>query len=336
MSNWEHVVGHEWAVQMLSAAIQNGRIGHAYLFTGPDHIGKTTLAKTFAQAVNCREPDAPCGGCRTCQLIDSGRHMDMRLVEPEVSGRGKLTLKIDTIRQLQQDLQLSAYEARYKVAIINRFDAATDGAANAFLKTLEEPPRNVILMLTATDADTLLSTISSRCRTINLRPLSIDQIEQALTTRWQVPQETATLLAHLSDGRLGWAVDAAQDASILATRSEQLNWLHEAVQGRLVDRFSLAEKLSRKQDTLPDLLQTWLSWWRDATVLAQYADPLAAPVTLSNLDENGRLREFAARWPADQVLNSLKHTHDALWQLERNANTRLVMENLLMTYPRQP
>ncbi|MCP5098514.1 MAG: hypothetical protein GY943_23435, partial [Chloroflexi bacterium] len=111
MSNWKNVIGHEWAVQMLSSGIANGRLGHAYLITGPDHVGKTTLARTFAQALNCEATnlvERPCGECRTCRLIELGRHPDIRMVEPEVSGRGKLTLKIDAIRQLQQDLNLSA------------------------------------------------------------------------------------------------------------------------------------------------------------------------------------------------------------------------------------
>ncbi|MCA9945206.1 MAG: hypothetical protein KC449_17095, partial [Anaerolineales bacterium] len=127
MSTWEAIVGHAWAVDMLASGLANGRLGHAYLITGPEQVGKTTLARTFAQALNCEAPEAerPCGQCRPCKLIATDRHPDVKFVSPEVSGRGKLTLKIEAIRQLQQDLTLSAYEARYKVAILERFDAAT-------------------------------------------------------------------------------------------------------------------------------------------------------------------------------------------------------------------
>lgn len=333
MSNWDSIVGHEWAVNLLQKAIVHQRVGHAYLFTGPDHIGKSTLARVFAQAVNCRELDAPCGNCRSCKLIGAGRHMDMRVLSPDVSGRGKLSIKIDAIRQLQQDLLLSAYEAKKKIALIERFDTTTDGAANAFLKTLEEPPNNVILLLTANDADTLLPTIASRCRTVNLRPLPTPLIEQTLGTRWQVPQEKASLLAHLSDGRLGWAVNAAQDDALLEARATQLAALHDALDGNRVVRFAIADKLSRKPEQLPSLLQTWLSWWRDLTQLVQYDNPAAANVPLTNLDENGRLRDLATRWTPQQALTALKHTNLSLQHLERNANTRLVLENLLLQYP---
>lgn len=334
MTNWGNIVGHAWAVEMLKQGLANGRLGHAYLITGPEQVGKTTLARTFAQALNCEaaEGERPCGQCRPCKLIAIDRHPDVKLVQPEVSARGKLTLKIETIRQLQQDLNLSAYEARYKIAILQRFDAATIGAANAFLKTLEEPPGKVILLLTATDADMLLPTISSRCRTLNLRPLPTDLIEQSLATRWQVPAEKATLLAHLADGRLGWAVQAAEDETVLQTRAEQLANLHEALAGQRVLRFQLADKLARKPEALPGLLKIWLSWWRDLTLLSQRR---GQPITLllTNIDEVTKMEPLAAAWDAAQITASLNQTNDALWQLEHNANIRLMLENLLLAYP---
>lgn len=332
MTAWNTLIGHDWAVQHFVDGMRNGRLGHAYLITGPDHVGKTTLCRLLAQAMNCERAPAerPCGQCRTCRLIAADRHPDVQLIAPEVSGRGKLTLKIETIRDLQQDLNLSAYEARTKVAILQRFDAATDGAANAFLKTLEEPPGNVLLLLTANDADTLLPTIASRCRTLNLRPLPTDLIEESLATRWQVKAGDAHLLAHLADGRLGWAVQAAQDNSVLDARRAHLQQLYAALDGRRVARFDVADKLSRKAEELPAVLQTWLSWWRDLNLLAQQN---GQTTVITNVDEDGRLRELAQRWSKDAALASLKQTNLALWQLERNANTRLVLENLLLTYP---
>jgi DNA polymerase-3 subunit delta' len=335
MSNWNHVIGHDWAVEMLMKAMQHGRIGHAYLITGPDQVGKTTLARTLAQALNCEaegEEERPCGRCRPCMLIGTDRHPDVKLILPEVSGRGKLTLKIETIRQLQQDLNLSAYEAKHKIDILKRFDAATIGAANAFLKTLEEPPPKVVLMLTAATADALLPTIASRCRTLNLRPLPVESIEQSLTTRWRVPEEKAHLLAHLADGRIGWAVQAAEDETILQARDAHLAQLQTALDGSHVARFQLADKLARKPEALPDILKTWLSWWRDVTLLSQEnGQPLNTAVT--NIDHLAQLQTRAHAWDKKETFTSLKQTSQALWQLERNANARLVLENLLLAYP---
>ncbi|MCP4425957.1 MAG: DNA polymerase III subunit delta' [Chloroflexi bacterium] len=340
-TNWQSIIGHDWAVQLLAGAIEHDRVGHAYLITGPEHVGKTTLARTFAQALNCEaggkaqaasgKSSAPCGECRACKLIANDRHLDVRLVEPEVSGRGKLSIKIETIRELTHGLSLAAFEARRKVAILSRFDTATIGASNAFLKTLEEPPRNVALLLTATDADTLLPTISSRCRTIGLRPLPTETIEQALATRYHVPADDAHLLAHLADGRIGWAIQAAQDAAILDARAENIDWLHEALRGNRVARFALADKLARKPERLPAILQDWLSWQRDLTVLTQGI--ARNGVALTNIDQQAELERHSRAWTPEQALASLKQTNLALWQLERNANTRLVLENLLLIFP---
>jgi len=318
-------------VDMLATAVEQEQVGHAYLFTGPAHVGKTTLARMFAQALTCREATKPCGRCRTCSLISDDRHPDVRLVEPETSGRGKLTLKIEAIRDLQHELNLAAYEAPRKVAILRRFDAATTGAANAFLKTLEEPPSNVVLLLTAESTDALLPTITSRCRIIALRPLPAELIEQSLRTRWRVAEEEAHLLAHLADGRLGWAVRATQEPDILRARETHLDQLREALGGGRVTRFVLADKLARKPEQLPNILQQWLSWWRDLNLLAQRPTRNSIPIT--NIDRQAELEQLAQSCTRDQALASLKQTSLALWQLERNANTRLVVENLLLTYP---
>jgi DNA polymerase-3 subunit delta' len=334
MSEWHKIVGHEWAVEILQAAIEHDRVGHAYLISGPSQVGKGTLARTFAQALNCTVADPaarPCGRCRACTLIAAGRHPDVKNVAGESSGRGKITLKIDQIRQLQSDLNLTAAEAQIKVAIVDGFEAANQSAANAFLKTLEEPPGNVVLILTATAADTLLPTITSRCRVIALRPLPADVIESALIERWNVEPAQARILASVSDGRLGLAVTLAQKPALLEERDAHLDLLHEVFELNRVDRFAAAERLARQPEELPDLLRFWLGYWRDLALIATAGRETDA---LVNVDQLDRLLTYAGIWPAETILGGLRRTEQALWQLERNANTRLVMENLLLAYPR--
>lgn len=329
MSEWQKIIGHEWAVEMLAGAIQHDRIGHAYLITGPAQVGKTTLAITFAMALNClSDGTRPCGTCRPCTLIASGKYPDVSMVEPEISNRGKKTIKIDTMRDLQRKLQLAAVEARYKIGIISEFDAANTNAANAFLKTLEEPPGETVLILTATEADALLDTIKSRCRVVGVRPIPTEQIQQALVTRWHVSAEQAHLLAHLANGRLGWAVDASQDPALIQLRLDQLTLLHEILGSNIVSRFKHAEKLAKQPDKLFDLLNIWLTWWRDLVLLFNDSE------NLINIDERTRLEQLMAIWPAEDILTSLNQTKSTLWQLERNVNIRLALENLFLTYPK--
>lgn len=339
MNSWDRIVGHEWAVDLLRGAIIHDRVGHAYLITGPRQIGKATLARTFAMALNCQAEavaDRPCGRCRPCTLIADGRHPDVRLLLPEVSGRGKQTLKIDQIRGLQQELSLTATEARYKIAILKQFDAANPSAANAFLKTLEEPPGHVILLLTAAEADSLLPTITSRCRTIALRPLPAETIEQVLQSRYQVEPEQARLLAHVANGRLGWAIQAVQEPTLLEERQSHMELLKEVLAATRVGRFDIAEKLARQPESLPDVLQTWLSWWRDLTILHWSGAVSNGHSQITNIDYLAWLQNLARSYSAPQATTGLKRTEKSLWALEHNANARLVLENLFLKYPLSP
>ncbi len=332
MNAWDAIVGHEWAVHVLQTALRQRRVGHAYLFTGPAQVGKTTLARTLAQALLCTETHPagrPCGVCRACRLTAAGRHPDLLLIEPEISGRGKATLKIETIRQLQQGLQLAPYEGAYKIAILSQFDAANPNAANAFLKTLEEPPPSVILLLTALAADNVLETIRSRCRVLALRPTPASVIADALQHRGLASVEQARLLAHLAHGRFGWASSAAQDRSLLATRTFQLDQLRQALDSGRRPRFQLATQLASQPENLPPLLETWISWWRDV-LLAAHGDPAEA---FTNLDRVEEVHDLAQRWPADAIGAALRATQTALWQLDHNVNTQLVLEGLLLQFP---
>lgn len=330
MNAWNEIIGHEWAVEVLADAIEHQRVGHAYLITGIEQVGKATLARTFAMALNCREAKRPCGKCRSCQLIKASRHPDVAVVTPETNKRGKLSLKIETIRELQRSLQLAAYEGLYKIAIIERFDAATLGAANAFLKTLEEPPRNVILILTAIDADSMLDTIKSRCRVVAVRPIPTNTIYQSLVTKWHVPHDQAHLLAHLADGKLGWAVDAATNANLLEQRQARIDQLQTILAGNRVLRFKSAEKLSRTPDQLAPLLNQWITWWRDLFLLSQKT---GSDDVLVNIDLRDQLEQLAHKWKEAAIIGSLRKSAEAIRHLEQNANTRLVLENLFLTYP---
>lgn len=331
-AHWQ-LIGHNWAVELLQGAIKHQRLGHAYLITGPNQIGKTTLARKFAQALNCQSDyleNRPCGVCRPCKLIAQDRHSDVRLVLPELTGRGQLTIKIDQIRELQKELNLGAREARYKVAILRQFDSANNNAANAFLKTLEEPPPNVMLILTASEADGMLPTINSRCRTLPLRPVPTALIQFALENQWQQHPDQAKQLAHFANGRLGWAIQALQDEKLLQVRQTQMALLDQALQEKRVGRFAIVDKLATKPETLPILLEQWLSWWRDLLLLLVGQEQEEQVI---NVDYLGRLQELAQQWTQSQILTALHQTKLAVWQLERNGNAKLVLENLMLKYP---
>ncbi len=330
-------------MRALASSLVNERTTHAYLFTGPHAIGKTTLARALAQAWNCPSATYPCGECVACQKIARDRHPDVQIIEgvpvgykfdeksppppPRANDWERRMLKIDQIRAVQHDISRAPFEGRWRVVILRRFEEANEEAANAFLKTLEEPPSHTRLILTARDASLLLPTIASRCQVFALRPLTPAQIETALVER-QVDHETARLLAHLSGGRLGWAVRAAANPTMLNARREYLDTLNTALTEGRAERLLRAEALAKKSDELPELLDVWLGWWRDV-LLVHHGES----ARITNVDRQSQLDEQATRYSLAQIKNTLQAIRVTARYLTQNVNARLALEVLLLNLP---
>ncbi len=340
---WQ-VIGHDWAVRALDHAVSSGKLAHALLLTGPHGAGKTTLARALARRLQCASRAAPCGECLSCVKIAKNISPDVRLVEgvptgwkfdrdgpaapPRANDRERRTLRIDQIRELGPWLATAPFESRYKIVILRRFEEAQEEAANAFLKTLEEPPSNVFLLLTAQDASLLLPTISSRTQRIALRPPATAQVERALIEKWQVNPAEARLLARVSGGRIGWAVRAASDRTVMETRAEGLASLRQLLAEGRAERLGRADELGHDTLALRGLLELWLTWWRDLLLLQSGDEG-----RVTNVDLPEALAAQAARWPTAEVETALQATRDALRQLEQNANGRLVMQVLALRLP---
>jgi DNA polymerase-3 subunit delta' len=318
-----HTLGHAWAINLLQRAVTHP--SHAYLFVGPAHIGKLTLAQDFARALNCTGDAAPCNVCRACQKIANGQHPDVRLVRrlPD-----KTEIVVDQLRELQNELSLRPYEAQWRIAIIENMHEANASAANAFLKTLEEPNPQVIILLTAHHPEALLPTIRSRCQIIPLRPLPINQVEQALLERQHIEPERARLLARLSGGRIGWALDVSSDEELLAQRNAQLQELLETLSRGRSARIELAGRLSRNDETTIEALDLWLSWWRDLLLVkGQCADAIV------NADYHERLARDATHLDLAAIQKYIGAIQRARQHVEQNVNARLALEVMLLTAP---
>lgn len=326
--NWG-ILGHEWAVELLREHLLQGRLKHAYLFTGPPGIGRRTLALRLAQTINCQqpiEPATPCLACRACRQFETMKHPDLLITQAEQVGG---VLKVDQIRELQHRLALAPYEARYKIALLLRFEEAHPSAANALLKTLEEPPERVIMLLTAQSSESLLPTIASRCEVIRLRPLPYTQVATGLQDEWDVPMEQAALLGHISNGRPGYALKLTRHEELLEQRQAWLDDLQKLLSSKRVARFAYADSITKdKNFPITDLLQTWLSYWRDILLLTT-----GAHVPLANIDRQVELEQLAGRVSIQTARRIIQAAERTLQLLDRNINARLAMEVFLLDLP---
>ncbi len=320
---WQ-TIGHAWAVQHLTRAIANKRLAHANLLTGPANIGKSYLARELAAALTCRDEDSPCGSCRHCTRIQADIHPDVLFVEPEDA-----TLKIDQIRRIQYELSLRPVEGPRRICILTQFETSTTEAANALLKTLEEPPTHATLVLTALDASLLLPTIVSRCRVLPLRPVPPQTITDALVNHYQADPIEAEEIALLSGGRIGWAISAILDRSLTEERRQDVEALLELVpQGRAA-RIKLAETIA-KRDDVHGTIYTWQTVWRDMMFVSAGCEELA--VNRAHLE---RLRELAANIKIEQSSRAAARAQEAIDQIDHNVNPRLAVEAMLLSWNHQ-
>jgi DNA polymerase-3 subunit delta' len=338
-TSW-NIVGHRWAVDHLQGSITRNRVAHAYLFAGPAGIGKGTLALRFAQALICERGDGtPCLVCRTCKRVEHGNHPDVRTISLATQAAAQKPdetrareLKIDTVREWQRDIDLRPFEASRRVFILDDADTLTDQAANAMLKTLEEPPPYAVLILVAHGIAGLLPTIVSRCRVLRLRPLARADIAAALKAREHIPDADAELLAAWSGGRFGWALAAHGNPALVEQQQNILDTAAELRSGGRVARLKWAEGRAKEYRTDAEGIYIWLSvwqrWWWDVLLVASgCGEALAFP------DRREDISALASTIPLPAIHAFLRHIDRAREQLADNVNAQLALENLALHIP---
>ncbi|MDH7568863.1 MAG: DNA polymerase III subunit delta' [Armatimonadota bacterium] len=347
------LVGHERPAALLQRSLVGGHVANAYLFTGEEGLGKTTMALAFGRALVCDAPEVQphegvyeaCGRCRSCYLSLQGNHPHLRLIAPLGEH-----IRIDQMRDLRHDVSLTSFAPGRRAYVVTQAQAMTEESANCILKTLEEPPPGVTLILVSESPAQLLPTITSRCLLVRFRPAPAPAVEELLRHTHGVPAEQAHLLALLSGGRPGWAVRAAGNPAILQVRTQLLSLLQRLPDAEPVEVFRIAEELrllarelapeDASDATAPSpgaasnadrlaraqygpLLDLIRSWFRDLLVLK-----LARAVPLMNNDCAAELAHAASRYSVRRVLDALSAAGRTRFYLSRNANAAMALEVL--------
>ncbi len=323
---WQ-VFGQESIITLLNHSLSKQSIAHAYLLVGPHHVGKTTLARSLSQALNCTGHEPPCGQCSACQRIIEDKHAD---VISTSFAPGKKA-GIDDIRYLQLMASRPPYEGKYKVFIINEAEHLSTEAANSLLKIMEEPPPRIVWLLLTSEENLLLPTVISRCQKLILKPLPVQKVEDILTMSYNVEPGKARLLARLSSGCIGWAITALENPSLLENRQQEISKISLLLTSTVEERFAYAQDLSiqfQHQKSASEILADWLAWWHDLLLTRS-----GQPNLVTNLDCQKTLAEQASSLNIGEISKYLTVLSLAQDYLMKNVNPRLVFESLMLDMP---
>lgn len=325
MKNFGAVKGHEHIIKNLKSALKNGKTSHAYIISGPDGVGKKTVADAFARALQCEEYDGDsCGKCVSCRSFDNGNHPDVFYVVPTKTK----SLSVDDIRdQLIKNSEIKQYKYKYKVFIVDNADTMTNQAQNALLKTLEEPPHYVVILLLAESIDSFLPTIISRCVNLKLNPLSAGEVKEYLVEKENADAEKADFYAEYSQGCIGKAVELMQSEDFAEKRKTVLECIMEASDGGVIEAMNSAKKLEayKGDNTVLDIAEMF---FRDVLVYNTTKDK-SLVIQKDLMDD---IKKLSRKLSAEKIIVRCEAVTEAQKQLKANANYTLTMEVMLMKF----
>lgn len=352
---------------MLRRSLTEDQIGHAYLFMGPEGIGKRTTALAYAKALNCTDDAARaqgdfCGVCRSCRMIDLGQHPDVRLLTPETTG-GKTVIPIDAIRTrvgespshplpLREDAQLKPLEGRYKVYILDPANrpGLQEDAGNALLLTLEEPPPHVVMILISSRPSSMLPTLVSRCRPVRFRLAPRTAVLSALQGVSSLSAEQVIAIAGMAAGRVGWAMAVAANPPALESRGALLTEIDHLLPAGRPAALRLAETLHKLAtvDIVPGEDEESNGKGKNSTdriarkslpelldvVASWWRDMLISEMGQTdmriNADFSAALDRQRGRLSPEQLRDGLQVIMQTKRYIERNANLDLALERMWM------
>jgi DNA polymerase III subunit delta' len=311
---FEDIIGHEKSKNLLRMFLENKNIPHAFLFSGQEGIGKKQMAKAFAQHLFC-ENNSGCGVCSPCIKLDRGSHPDLIVIE------GDDSIGIDQSRMLSKEICEYPYESEKRIIIIDRAETLTREAANALLKTLEEPPPyNHFFLITSAEKE-IPPTIRSRCTRVFFTPLSREQLKQFFLQKPGTGEVQADLLADISYGSIGCGLFWAEDDNFLLRRM-----LMELIAGKnksFVNASLIAEKIAKTNMGFSMYLAFLLSFFRDLLIVKHSQD--FTRVVNRDVEEFLDVQKVDIQW----IEKTIKRIQETTSIMRYNVNRWLAFENLL-------
>lgn len=325
MADFKDIIGQEQIKEHLQNAIHTNKISHAYIINGEKSSGKEFIAKIFSLALQCeKDGDNPCQECHSCKQALSGNHPDIIRVIHEKPG----TISVEDIRaQVNNDVVIKPYSSPYKIYLINEAEKMTVQAQNAILKTLEEPPEYVVILLLTTNVDVLLPTILSRCVVLNMKPVADELIKKYLMGQMQVPDYKAEVCVAFARGNVGKARLLAASEDFENVKAEALSLLKYIQDMELHEIVAAIKKINEYKLEVGDYLDIIAIWYRDVLLFKATRD-------VNHMifrEEITTIRKVAQRSSYEGIEEIIEALGKAKRRLDANVSFELTMELLLLT-----
>jgi DNA polymerase-3 subunit delta' len=330
------VIGHAGVLEILRQTCRRDRVHHAYLFAGPEGVGKELVAFQLFRRLNClRGGDDACGSCVPCRKLEADRQAvhaagsddelaftfaDLMVLRPQGQG-----IKIDQVREVTRRVQYAPVEGRWKCILVRDAHLLMEAAANALLKTLEEPPPQTLFVLVTAAAHLLLPTILSRCQPVRFGGLTRVDVARYLVERAEVTPDLADSAAAMAEGSIGRALDLVQNP-VVQRRGEWLRDMQSLMERADHDLFAASEAIASDRPQLELYLDILRGWFRDQLLLLEGA----APDALANVALLDDLRAAAALADRSTLLDRLQRIEQAERALRGNAGAQLTIDWLLL------
>lgn len=328
MSRFKDIVGQEQIKEHLEGAIRLNKVSHAYIINGERSSGKEFIAKTFAMALQCEKRSGqeiePCGECHSCKQALSGNHPDIKFLTHEKPN----TISVDDIRlQINNDVGIKPYSAPKKIYIINEGEKMTVQAQNALLKTLEEPPEYVVILILTANANALLPTVLSRCVLLNMKPVRDEQLKQFLMENMEIPDYKADICVAFARGNLGKARILAKSEEFDKVKEEAITLLKYINDMEINEIVAAIKKINEYKFDVNDYMDILSIWYRDVLLFKATHDANHL-IFREEIQYIRRVADKSTYEGIETIIDALEKTKQ---RLNANVNFDLVMELLLLT-----
>ncbi|AKL93591.1 DNA polymerase III subunit delta' [Clostridium aceticum] len=318
---FEAVLGQEKLMKNFEKTLEQNELSHAYLIEGEKGLGKRSVALQMAKGICCRSiGQKPCNQCISCKKLDHNSHPEVVWIEEETS------IKIEVVRNLQKNLQMKPYEGSRKVYIICDADKMTLQAQNALLKTLEEPPEYVTIILLTANSNSLLPTVTSRCQRLKLLPVALEKIEKYLVEKKNLDSKQAKVIASLSKGIPGRGLQLLEDEVFQQRRKRVIKLTRDLVDKKIIYLLENIQDLYEEKQFIEEILELMIGWYRDL-LLYKHTNKEAFII---NVDEIEEIMYQSSRLSLENIKEMIFIIDEAKNNLRSNVSFQLNLETMLL------